>query len=226
MSLTEDLQNKIADNQAVIDQAKKDKAAAEREQSALERELSAQISGAVDKALRTQDTSIDLLSMKLETTNKELLSVQREMANLNAIMRDTAHLQELYDIKNKELDAEYKDKRAELDRAYKAKCAKLESEYNDKVREHKAAMQEADTDYMRRSAERTKKREELEQEIKTEEEKLRKRKYDLQWKRKGIIIGIIICFLVAVIGGIVLGMWLQQQGYIPFEFTQPTQWGD
>lgn len=225
MSLTEDLQNKIADNQAVIDQAKKDKAAAEREQSALERELSAQISDAVDKALRTQDTSIDLLSMKLETTNKELLSVQREMANLNAIMRDTAHLQELYDIKNKELDAEYKDKRAELDRAYKAKCAKLEEEYNAKVREHKAALQEADADFTQKQIKRAEKKAALEKEIQEEEIKLNKRRSSLAWKRKGIIIGIIICFLVALIGGAALGIYLITNGIIEVDIPKSTTFG-
>ena len=225
MSITEDLQNKIADNQAVIDQAKKDKAAAEREQSALERELSAQISGAVDKALRTQDTSIDLLSMKLETTNKELLSVQREMANLNAIMRDTAHLQELYDIKNKELDAEYKDKRAELDRAYKAKCAKLEEEYNAKVREHKAALQEADADFTQKQIKRAEKKAALEKEIQEEEIKLNKRRSSLAWKRKGIIIGIIICFLVALIGGAALGIYLITNGIIEVDIPKSTTFG-
>lgn len=225
MSLTEDLQNKIADNQAVIDQAKKDKAAAEREQSALERELSAQISDAVDKALRTQDTSIDLLSMKLETTNKELLSVQREMANLNAIMRDTAHLQELYDIKNKELDAEYKDKRAELDRAYKAKCAKLEEEYNAKVREHKAALQEADADFTQKQIKRAEKKAALEKEIQEEEIKLNKRRSSLAWKRKGIIIGIIICFLVALVGGAALGIYLITNGIIEVDIPKSTTFG-
>lgn len=225
MSLTEDLQNKIADNQAVIDQAKKDKAAAEREQSALERELSAQISDAVDKALRTQDTSIDLLSMKLETTNKELLSVQREMANLNAIMRDTAHLQELYDIKNKELDAEYKDKRAELDRAYKAKCAKLEEEYNAKVSEHKAALQEADADFTQKQIKRAEKKAALEKEIQEEEIKLNKRRSSLAWKRKGIIIGIIICFLVALIGGAALGIYLITNGIIEVDIPKSTTFG-
>lgn len=225
MSLTEDLQNKIADNQAVIDQAKKAKAAAEREQSALERELSAQISDAVDKALRTQDTSIDLLSMKLETTNKELLSVQREMANLNAIMRDTAHLQELYDIKNKELDAEYKDKRAELDRSYKAKCAKLEEEYNAKVREHKAALQEADADFTQKQIKRAEKKAALEKEIQEEEIKLNKRRSSLAWKRKGIIIGIIICFLVALIGGAALGIYLITNGIIEVDIPKSTTFG-
>lgn len=225
MSITEDLQNKIANNQAAIDQAKLAKAAAEREQSALERELSAQISGAVDKALRTQDTSIDLLSMKLETTNKELLSVQREMANLNAIMRDTAHLQELYDIKNKELDAEYKDKRAELDRAYKAKCAKLEEEYNDKVREHKAAMQEADADFTQKQIKRAEKKASLEKEIQEEEIKLNKRRSSLAWKRKGIIIGIIICFLVALIGGAALGIYLITNGIIEVDIPKSTTFG-
>lgn len=225
MSL-EDAKSRIQQSQAAIEQANSEKNRAEREQSEIERELREQISGAVNKAVFAQDLSINRLSDEVHANNERYLDLHKDMVALHDALKDTTHLQELYDIRNKELDAEYKDKKKALEKSYQDKSNKLESEYNDKVREHKAAMQEADTDYMRRSAERTKKREELEQEIKTEEEKLRKRKYDLQWKRKGIIIGIIICFLVAVIGGIVLGMWLQQQGYIPFEFTQPTQWGD
>lgn len=224
MSL-EDAKSRIQQSQAAIDQANSEKNRAEREQSAIERELREQISGAVNKAVFAQDLSINRLSDEVHTNNERYLKLHEDMIALQDTLKDTTHLQELYDIRNKELDAEYKDKKKALEKSYQDKSNKLESEYNDKVREHKAAMQEADADYMRRSAERTKKREELEQEIKTEEEKLRKRKYDLQWKRKGIIIGIIICFLVAVIGGIVLGMWLQQQGYIPFEFTQPTGFG-
>jgi len=224
MSL-EDAKNRIQQSQEAIDQANLEKRQAEREQSAIERELREQISGAVNKAVFAQDLSINRLSDEVHTNNERYLELHKDMVALQDALKDTTHLQELYDIRNKELDAEYKDKKKALEKSYQDKSNKLESEYNDKVREHKAAMQEADADYMRRSAERSKKREELEQEIKTEEEKLRKRKYDLQWKRKGIIIGIIICFLVAIIGGIVLGMWLNYQGYIPFEFTQSTNFG-
>ena len=224
MSL-EDAKNRIQQSQEAIDQANLEKRQAEREQSAIERELREQISGAVNKAVFAQDLSINRLSDEVHTNNERYLELHKDMVALQDALKDTTHLQELYDIRNKELDAEYKDKKKVLEKSYQDKSNKLESEYNDKVREHKAAMQEADADYMRRSAERSKKREELEQEIKTEEEKLRKRKYDLQWKRKGIIIGIIICFLVAIIGGIVLGMWLNYQGYIPFEFTQSTNFG-
>lgn len=225
MSL-EDVKSRIQQSQDAINKANLEKNRAEREQSAIERELREQISGAVNKAVFAQDLSINRLSDEIHANNERYLDLHKDMVALHDVLKDTTHLQELYDIRNKELDAEYKDKKKALEKSYQDKSNKLESEYNDKVREHKAAMQEADTDYMRRSAERSQKRAELEKDIKEEEEKLRQRRYDLQWKRKGIIIGIIICFLVAVIGGIVLGMWLQQQGYIPFEFTQPTQWGD
>lgn len=225
MSL-EDAKSRIQQSQDAINKANLEKNQAKREQSAIERELREQISGAVNKAVFAQDLSINRLSDEIHANNERYLDLHKDMVALHDVLKDTTHLQELYDIRNKELDAEYKDKKKALEKSYQDKSNKLESEYNDKVREHKAAMQEADTDYMRRSAERSQKRAELEKDIKEEEEKLRQRRYDLQWKRKGIIIGIIICFLVAVIGGIVLGMWLQQQGYIPFEFTQPTQWGD
>lgn len=225
MSL-EDVKSRIQQSQDAINKANLEKNQAKREQSAIERELREQISGAVNKAVFAQDLSINRLSDEIHANNERYLDLHKDMVALHDVLKDTTHLQELYDIRNKELDAEYKDKKKALEKSYQDKSNKLESEYNDKVREHKAAMQEADTDYMRRSAERSQKRAELEKDIKEEEEKLRQRRYDLQWKRKGIIIGIIICFLVAVIGGIVLGMWLQQQGYIPFEFTQPTQWGD
>ena len=225
MSL-EDAKSRIQQSQDAINKANLEKNRAEREQSAIERELREQISGAVNKAVFAQDLSINRLSDEIHANNERYLDLHKDMVALHDVLKDTTHLQELYDIRNKELDAEYKDKKKALEKSYQDKSNKLESEYNDKVREHKAAMQEADADYMRRNAERSQKRAELEKDIKEEEEKLRQRKYDLQWKRKGIIIGIIICFLVAVIGGIVLGMWLQQQGYIPFEFTQPTQWGD
>lgn len=225
MSL-EDAKSRIQQSQDAINKANLEKNQAKREQSAIERELREQISGAVNKAVFAQDLSINRLSDEIHANNERYLDLHKDMVALHDVLKDTTHLQELYDIRNKELDAEYKDKKKALEKSYQDKSNKLESEYNDKVREHKAAMQEADADYMRRNAERSQKRAELEKDIKEEEEKLRQRKYDLQWKRKGIIIGIIICFLVAVIGGIVLGMWLQQQGYIPFEFTQPTQWGD
>lgn len=225
MSL-EDVKSRIQQSQDAINKANLEKNQAKREQSAIERELREQISGAVNKAVFAQDLSINRLSDEIHANNERYLDLHKDMVALHDVLKDTTHLQELYDIRNKELDAEYKDKKKALEKSYQDKSNKLESEYNDKVREHKAAMQEADADYIRRNAERSQKRAELEKDIKEEEEKLRQRRYDLQWKRKGIIIGIIICFLVAVIGGIVLGMWLQQQGYIPFEFTQPTQWGD
>ena len=225
MSL-EDAKSRIQQSQDAINKANLEKNQAKREQSAIERELREQISGAVNKAVFAQDLSINRLSDEIHANNERYLDLHKDMVALHDVLKDTTHLQELYDIRNKELDAEYKDKKKALEKSYQDKSNKLESEYNDKVREHKAAMQEADADYMRGNAERSQKRAELEKDIKEEEEKLRQRRYDLQWKRKGIIIGIIICFLVAVIGGIVLGMWLQQQGYIPFEFTQPTQWGD
>lgn len=224
MSL-EDAKSRIQQSQDAINKANLEKNRAEREQSAIERELREQISGAVNKAVFAQDLSINRLSDEIHANNERYLDLHKDMVALHDVLKDTTHLQELYDIRNKELDAEYKDKKKALEKSYQDKSNKLESEYNDKVREHKAAMQEADADYMRRSADRSQKRAELEKDIKEEEEKLRKRKYDLQWKRKGIIIGILICFLVAIIGGIVLGMWLNYQGYIPFEFTNSNQWG-
>lgn len=224
MSL-EDAKNRIQQSQEAIDQANLEKRQAEREQSAIERELREQISGAVNKAVFAQDLSINRLSDEVHTNNERYLKLHEDMIALQDALKDTTHLQELYDIRNKELDAEYKDKKKALEKSYQDKSNKLESEYNDKVREHKAAMQEADADYMRRSAERSQKRAELEKEIQEEEIKLNKQRSSLAWKRKGIIIGIIICFLVALIGGVALGIYLITSGIIEVDIPKSTTFG-
>ena len=133
MSL-EDAKSRIQQSQAAIDQANLEKNRAEREQSAIERELREQISGAVNKAVFAQDLSINRLSDEVHANNERYLDLHKDMVALHDVLKDTTHLQELYDIRNKELDAEYKDKKKALEKSYQDKSNKLESEYNDKVK--------------------------------------------------------------------------------------------
>ena len=83
----------------------------------------------------------------------------------------------------------------------------LDAEYDTKVREHRARMNE------------------LEKQNREEEEKLRQKKRNLYWKRKGITIGIIICFLVALIGGAALGIYLITNGIIKVDIPKSTTFG-
>ncbi len=211
MSL-EDAKSELRRYQDIKKEAESQKTQATRDQGEIERELSRQISDAVKSAIYNQDTNIDLLRSEISKTNANYQLLHRDMNNLNDILRDTTHLQEVYDVKHRELEAEYLNKKAELDRTYKAKCAKLEEEYNAKVSAHKAALLEADADFTQKQIKRAEKKAALEKEIQEEERRLRLRKSSIAQKRKGIIIGIIICFVIAIIGGLILGNWLIQSG--------------
>ena len=195
MSL-EDIKNRIQQDQADIDGAEAEKKAAEEERSQLEDEIKKQISGAVDSAIYRQDTNISLLKEELKTTNSNYKELLREVSKLNHTLSDTKHLKEIYDTREKQLDKEAQGKAAARQEA----MMQLDAEYDTKVREHRARMVE------------------LEKQIREEEANLRDKKRKIYWKRKGIIIGIIVTFAVALIGGIILAMWLEATGKIPFNF--------
>ncbi len=195
MSL-EDIKNRIQQDQADIDGAEAEKKAAEEERSQLEDEIKKQISGAVDSAIYRQDTNISLLKEELKTTNSNYKELLREVSKLNHTLSDTKHLKEIYDTREKQLDKEAQGKAAARQEA----MMQLDAEYDTKVREHRARINE------------------LEKQNRDEEEKLRQQKYKLRWSRKGRIIGIVVAFLVAIIAGIILGMWFEAQGKIPFNF--------
>lgn len=195
MSL-EDIKNRIQKEQADITDAEAAKKAAEKERSQLEDEIKKQISGAVNSAIYGQDASIELLTNELKTTNSNYKELQREVSKLNHILSDTKHLKEIYDTREKQLDKEAQGKAAARQEA----MMQLDAEYDTKVREHRARINE------------------LEKQNRDEEEKLRQQKYKLRWSRKGRIIGIVVAFLVAIIAGIILGMWFEAQGKIPFNF--------
>lgn len=195
MSL-EDIKNRIQKDQADINDAEAEKDAAEKERSELEKELKKQISGAVGAAIYKQDTSIDKLAEELKTTNNNYKELQREVTKLSHVLTDTKHLKEIYDTREKQLDKEAQGKAAARQEA----MMQLDAEYDTKVREHRARMVE------------------LEKQIREEEANLRDKKRKIYWKRKGIIIGIIVTFAVALIGGIILAMWLEATGKIPFNF--------
>ena len=195
MSL-EDIKHRIQKEQADITDAEAAKKAAEKERSQLEDEIKKQISGAVNSAIYGQDASIELLTNELKTTNSNYKELQREVSKLNNILSDTKHLKEIYDTREKQLDKEAQGKAAARQEA----MMQLDAEYDTKVREHRARINE------------------LEKQNRDEEEKLRQQKYKLRWSRKGRIIGIVVAFLVAIIAGIILGMWIEAQGKIPFNF--------
>lgn len=195
MSL-EDIKNRIQQDQADIDGAEAEKKAAEEERTQLEDEIKKQISGAVDSAIYRQDTNISLLKEELKTTNSNYKELLREVSKLNHTLSDTKHLKEIYDTREKQLDKEAQGKAAARQEA----MMQLDAEYDTKVREHRARINE------------------LEKQNRDEEEKLRQQKYKLRWSRKGRIIGIVVAFLVAIIAGIILGMWFEAQGKIPFNF--------
>lgn len=195
MSL-EDIKHRIQKEQADITDAEAAKKAAEKERSQLEDEIKKQISGAVNSAIYGQDASIELLTNELKTTNSNYKELQREVSKLNHILSDTKHLKEIYDTREKQLDKEAQGKAAARQEA----MMQLDAEYDIKVREHRARMNE------------------LEKQNREEEEKLRQKKRNLYWKRKGITIGIVVLFAFALIVGIALGMWIEAQGKIPFNF--------
>lgn len=202
MSL-EDAKNKLRHYSEVKEEAAATKKQAQQEQSEIERELSRQISGAVNSAIYRQDTSINQLTNEIHKTNDNYQLLHRDMVQLNDIMRDTTHLQEVYDVKHRELEKEYKDKREEL-----------EKEYQRKLAAHKDALRAADQEYSKLDSERKKKKSKLEDEIREEEHKLYARKESLKMRRKGIIFSLIILFVLAIIGGIALGYYWISNGYI------------
>ena len=202
MSL-EDIKHRIQKEQADITDAEAAKKAAEKERSQLEDEIKKQISGAVNSAIYGQDASIELLTNELKTTNSNYKELQREVSKLNHILSDTKHLKEIYDTREKQLDKEAQGKAAARQEA----MMQLDAEYDTKVREHRARMNE------------------LEKQNREEEEKLRQKKRNLYWKRKGITIGIIICFLVALIGGAALGIYLITNGIIKVDIPKSTIFG-
>lgn len=204
MSL-EDAKNKLRHYSEVKEEASATKKQAQQEQSEIERELSRQISGAVNSAIYRQDTSINQLTNEIHKTNDNYQLLHRDMVQLNDIMRDTTHLQEVYDVKQRELEKEYKEKREEL-----------EKEYQRKLSAHKVALSAADQEYSKLDAERRKKKAKLEEEIREEEHKLYARKESLKMRRKGIAFSLIILFILAIIGGIVIGYNLVANGNIKF----------
>lgn len=204
MSL-EDAKNKLRHYSEVKEEAAATKKQAQQDQSEIERELSRQISGAVNSAIYRQDTSINQLANEIHKTNDNYQLLHRDMVQLNDIMRDTTHLQEVYDVKQRELEKEYKEKREEL-----------EKEYQRKLSAHKTALSAADQEYSKLDAERRKKKSKLEEEIREEEHKLYARKESLKMRRKGIIFSLFILFILAIIGGIVIGYNLVTNGTIKF----------
>jgi chromosome segregation ATPase len=202
MSL-EDAKNKLKHYREVKEEAEATKKQAQQEQSEIERELSRQISGAVDSAIYRQDTNINQLTNEIHKTNDNYQLLHRDMVQLNDVLRDTTHLQEVYDVKHRELEQEYKEKREEL-----------EKEYQRKLSAHKAALSAADQEYSKLDSERRKKKAKLEDEIREEENHLYNRKASVMMKLKGIIISLIIAFILAIIGGIALGYYWVANGYI------------
>lgn len=204
MSL-EDAKNRLKHYSEVKEEAEASKKQAQQEQSEIERELSRQISGAVDSAIYRQDTSINQLTNELHKTNDNYQLLHQDMVRLEDILSDTTQLQEVYDVKHRELEQEYKEKREEL-----------EKEYQKKVSAHNVALEAADQKYNKLESDRKKKKDKLEKEIREEESKLYNRKASVQMRLKGIIISLIIAFILAIIGGIALGYNLVINGTIKF----------
>ncbi len=204
MSL-EDAKNKLKHYREVKEEAEATKKQAQKEQSEIERELSRRISGAVDSAIYRQDTNINQLANEIHKTNDNFQLLHRDMVQLNDVMRDTSHLQEVYDVKHRELEQEYKEKGEEL-----------EKEYQRKLAAHKDALRAADQEYNKLDSERKKKKSKLESEIREEESKLYNRKANVQMRLKGIILSLVIAFILAIIGGIALGYYWFSNGYIEF----------
>lgn len=202
MSL-EDAKNKLRHYSEVKEEAAATKKQAQQDQSEIERELSRQISGAVNSAIYRQDTSINQLTNEIHKTNDNYQLLHRDMVKLNDVMRDTTHLQEVYDVKHRELEQEYKEKGEEL-----------EKEYQRKLAAHKDALRAADQEYNKLDSERKKKKSKLENEIREEESKLYNRKANVQMRLKGIILSLVIAFILAIIGGIALGYYWFSNGYI------------
>ena len=202
MSL-EDAKNKLRHYSEVKEEAEASKKQAQHEQSAIERELSRQISDAVDSAIYRQDTNINQLTNEIHKTNDNYQLLHRDMVQLNDVLRDTTHLQEVYDVKQRELEREYKDKREEL-----------EKEYQRKLAAHKDALRAADQEYSKLDSERKKKKSKLEDKIREEENHLYNRKASVMMRLKGIIISLIVAFILAIIGGIALGYYWVSNGYI------------
>ena len=199
----EDAKNRLKHYSEVKEEASATKKQAQQEQSEIERELSRQISGAVNSAIYRQDANINQLTNEIHKTNDNYQLLHRDMVQLNDIMRDTTHLQEVYDVKQRELEREYKEKREEL-----------EKEYQRKLSAHNDALRAADQEYSKLDSERKKRKSQLESEIREEEHNLYSRKESLKMRRKGIIFSLIILFILAIIGGIALGYYWVSNGYI------------
>lgn len=193
MSL-EDAKKRLQESQDKLqaEQGRRDQAYGE--QTAIENELSHMVANAVKKSIYSQDTNIDQLKRELHTTNENYKLLHQDMVQLNDVLRDTSHLQEVYDIKHRELDDEYKQKKADLDRAYK----QLVDANNSRINTANAELDDKLKKINKKIAD-------LEAQEREEERKYRGK---IEWikTKMGLIFGLIIfVFIVALVLGWMIG---------------------
>lgn len=201
----EDAKNRLQQYQAKLqtEQGRRDQAY--KEQTDIENELSHMVANAVKKSIYSQDTNIDQLKRELHTTNENYQLLHRDFVALNDILSDTTHLQELYNIKHRELDEEYKDKKVSLDRAYK----QLVDANNSRINTANAELDDKLKKINKKIAD-------LEAQEREEERKYRGK---IEWvkTKMGLIFGLIIfVFIVALVLGWMIGSGHSTPTYTPF----------
>lgn len=204
MSL-EDAKKRLQESQDKLqaEQGRRDQAY--KEQTDIENELSHMVASAVKRSIYSQDTNIDQFRRELHTTNENYQLLHRDFVALNDILSDTTHLQELYNIKHRELDEEYKDKKVSLDRAYK----QLVDANNSRINTANAELDDKLKKINKKIAE-------LEAQEREEERKYRGK---IEWvkAKMGLIFGLIIfVFIVALVLGWMIGSGHSTPTYTPF----------
>lgn len=202
MSL-EDAKKRLQESQDKLqaEQGRRDQAY--EEQTAIENELSHMVANAVKKSIYSQDTNIDQLKRELHTTNENYQLLHRDIVELNDKLSDTTHLQEIYDLKQRELEKRYNEKEDELNARYNKKKAALDS----RVEAARIETSQIEAKYIDR-------KKKLKEQAYDEEAELNRRIYAAKNKWKVIVGALIASFIVAIILGVIIGVYLVQNGVI------------
>ena len=202
MSL-EDAKRRLQENQDKLqaEQGRRDQAYGE--QTAIENELSQMFSDAVKNSIYSQDENINQFKRELHTTNENYRLLHSDIVKLNDMLADTTHLQEIYDLKERELVKRYNQREDELTARYNKKKEALDSSIE---------AERIETSQLKAKYIEEKKR--LKDKAYDEELELNRRIYAAKSKWKVIVGALIASFIVAIILGIIIGVYLVQNGVI------------
>ena len=202
MSL-EDAKRRLQENQDKLqaEQGRRDQAYVE--QNEVENELSRMVADAVRDSIYSQDENINQFKRELHTTNENYRLLHSDIVKLNDMLADTTHLQEIYDLKERELVKRYNQREDELTARYNKKKEALDS----RVEAARIETSQIEAKYIDR-------KKKLKEQAYDEEAELNRRIYAAKNKWKVIAGALIASFIVAIILGIIIGVYLVQNGVI------------